>query len=55
MKLTKFHFVDYFLQQSVSQYQQTIGEVNSITKLDCYFHGMFGFLAVKEDDNYLRT
>ena len=34
---------------SVSQYQH-IGEVNSITKLDCHFHGMFGFLAVKEDD-----
>ena len=35
---------------SVSQYQHTIGEVNSITKLDRHFHGMFGFLAVKEDD-----
>ena len=27
-----------------------IGEVNSVHKLDRYFHGMFGFLAVKEDD-----
>ena len=35
---------------SISQYQHTIGEVNSITKLDRHFHGMFGFLAVKEDD-----
>ena len=35
---------------SVSQYQHNIGEVNSITKLDRHFHGMFGFLAVKEDD-----
>ena len=35
---------------SVSQYQHTIGEVNSITKLDRHFHGLFGFLAVKEDD-----
>jgi hypothetical protein len=34
---------------SMSQYQHTIGEVNSITKLDRHFHGMFGFLAVKED------
>ena len=35
---------------SISQYQHTIGEVNSITKLHRHFHGMFGFLAVKEDD-----
>ena len=35
---------------SVSQYQHVIGEVNSIHKLDCHFHGMFEFLAVKEDD-----
>ena len=35
---------------SISQYQHIIGEVNSITKLDRHFHGMFGFLAVKEDD-----
>ena len=35
---------------SVSQYQHTIVEVNSINKLDHHFHGMFGFLAVKEDD-----
>ena len=45
MKLVMFHFVDYFPQASVSQYQ-----VNSVTKLDRHFHGMFGFLAVKEDD-----
>ena len=27
-----------------------IGEINSVHKLDCHFHGMFGFLAVKDDD-----
>ena len=35
---------------SVSQYHHVIGEVNSIHKLDRHFHGMFGFLAMKEDD-----
>ena len=35
---------------SMCQYHHVIGEVNSITKLDRHFHGMFGFLAVKEDD-----
>ena len=35
---------------TVSQYQHILGEVNSITKLDRHFHGMFGFLAIKEDD-----
>ena len=34
---------------SISQYHHTIGEVNSITKLDRHFHGMFGFLTIKED------
>ncbi|MCG8625790.1 MAG: hypothetical protein MJE68_27795 [Proteobacteria bacterium] len=33
----------------ISQYHHTIGEVNSITKLDRHFHGMFGFLTIKED------
>ena len=32
---------------SMSQYQHV---VNSVHKLDRHFHGMFGFLAVKEDD-----
>ena len=35
---------------TVSQYQHILGEVNSITKLDRHFHGMFGFLAIKKDD-----
>ena len=35
---------------SVCRYQHITGEVNSITKLDRHFHGMFGFLAMKEDD-----
>ena len=34
----------------MTQYRHFQGEVNAITKIDKHFHGLFGFLAVKDSD-----
>ena len=35
-------------EASTTQYHHLQGEVNTITKLDKHYHGLFGFLAVKD-------
>ena len=37
-------------EASMTQYHHLQGEVNAITKLDKHYHGLFGFLAVKDSD-----
>ena len=37
-------------EASMTQYRHFQGEVNAITKLDKHYHGLFGFLAVKDSD-----
>ena len=37
-------------EASMNQYRHLQGEVNAITKLDKHFHGLFGFLAVKDSN-----
>ena len=37
-------------EAGMSQYSHVQGEVNSITKLDRYFYGLFGFMAIKDSD-----
>ena len=54
MKQGMFLFVVFSTtvkKASISQYHHTIGEVNSIIKLDQHFHGIFVFLAVEDDIN----
>ena len=43
-------FSDTVREANVYQYRHMQGEVNAITKLDRHYHGLFGFLAIKDDD-----
>ena len=38
-----------------SQCSHIQGEVNSITKLDRHFYGLFGFMAIKDSDIWLHS
>ena len=42
-------------EASMCQYRHVQGEVNAITKLDRHYHGLFGFLAVKDSDIWQRS
>ena len=42
-------------EASMSQYRHLQGEVNAITKLDKHFHGLFGFLAIKDSDIWEKS
>ena len=37
-------------EDSMTQYHHLHGEVNAISKLDTHYHGLFGFLAIIDDD-----
>ena len=37
-------------EASMTQYRHFQGEVNAITRLDKHYHGLFGFIAVKDSD-----
>ena len=43
-------FSETVREANVYQYRHMQGEVNAITKLDRHYHGLFGFLAIKDDD-----
>ena len=42
-------------EASMTQYRHLQGEVNAITKLDKHYHGLFGFLAVKDSDIWEKS
>ena len=42
-------------EASMTRYQHLQGEVNAITKLDKHYHGLFGFLAVKDSDIWEKS
>ena len=42
-------------EASMTQYHHLQGEVNAITKLDKHYHGLFGFLAVKDSDIWEKS
>ena len=42
-------------EASMTQYHHFQGEVNAITKLDKHYHGLFGFLVVKDSDIWERS
>lgn len=51
MKKYKCHYVVCSIKKAgVSQYQHVQGEVNSIGKLDKHYYGLFGFIALKNED-----
>ena len=42
-------------EASMTQYRHLQGEVNAITKLDKHYHGLFGFLALKDSDIWEKS
>ena len=42
-------------EASMTQYRHLQGEVNAITKLDRHYHGLFGFLAIKDGDIWEKS
>ena len=42
-------------EASMTQYCHLQGEVNAIAKLDKHYHGLFGFLAVKDGDIWEKS
>ena len=42
-------------EASMTQYRHLQGEINAITKLDKHYHGLFGFLAVKDSDIWEKS
>ena len=42
-------------EASMTQYRHLQGEVNAITKLDKHYHGLFGFLAIKDSDIWEKS
>ena len=42
-------------EASMTQYRHFQGEINAITRLDKHYHGLFGFLAVKDSDIWERS
>ena len=48
-------FSDTVKKASMSQYHHLQGEINAIAKLDRHYHGLFGFIAVKDSDIYTHS
>ena len=42
-------------EAGMSQYSHVQGEVNSITKLDRHFYGLFGFMTIKDSDIWIHS
>ena len=48
-------FSETVKKAAMSQYRHLQGEINAITKLDSHYHGLFGFMAVKDSDIFTRS
>ena len=48
-------FSETVKKASMSQYNHLQGEINAITKLDRHYHGLFGFMAVKDSDIFTHS